>query len=88
MAARLKIIGLVHGVYFRAGLATEASQRGVTGWVRNMPDGSVEAHLEGEDDSVRQLITWAKRGPPRARVDSLKVDKVSPKNLRGFRIEG
>ena len=88
MAARLKIIGLVHGVYFRAGLATEASQRGVTGWVRNMPDGSVEAHLEGEDDSVRQVITWAKRGPPRARVDSLKVDKVSPKNLRGFRIEG
>lgn len=87
-AVRLKIVGLVHGVFFRAGMAQKAAEAGVRGWVRNMPDGSVEAYLVGEDSSVTSVVTWARRGPPRARVDSMKVDKAEVRNLRGFRIEG
>ncbi len=88
VAARLKITGLVHGVYFRAGMATVANERGVTGWVKNMADGSVEALLEGEEASVKGVVDWARRGPPRARVDSVKVEEAGVRNLKGFKIEG
>ena len=88
MAVRLKVTGIVHGVFFRASLASAASERRVTGWVRNVADGSVEAVLEGEEDAVKFLVAWARRGPPRARVDSVKVERVPVRNLRGFKIEG
>jgi acylphosphatase len=84
----LKVSGLVHGVRFRASMAEVASDAGVAGWVKNVPDGSVEAILEGDEDSVWRVIGWAKRGPPRARVDSVKVEKLQVRNLNGFRIEG
>ena len=84
---RLKVSGLVHGVFFRATLASIASDEGVAGWVKNVPDGSVEALLEGDDKDVLKLLEWAKRGPPGARVDSVKVEKQPVRNLRGFRIE-
>lgn len=84
----LKVRGLVHGVFFRATMARIASEYGVTGWVRNLTDGSVEAFLEGEEKSVQRLVEWARRGPPRARVDHVEVEKAAPRNLRGFRIEG
>ena len=87
-ALRLRIKGLVHGVFFRATMAQVASTAGVRGYVRNLADGSVEAFLEGEEDDVNQVLEWAKRGPPRARVDSVKVEKASPLNLRGFKVEG
>ncbi len=88
VGVRLRVNGLVHGVFFRASLSAVASERGVSGWVRNVPDGSVEAVLEGEEESVMEVIEWARRGPPRARVDSLKTETQPVKNLRGFRIDG
>ena len=88
VAVHLRIDGLVHGVFFRATLAQIASEYGVRGWVRNLADGSVEAHLEGDEPAVKKAIDWAKRGPPRARVDKLLVERVNPRNLHGFRIEG
>jgi len=78
----------VHGVFFRASMAELATSRGVSGWVRNMTDGSVQAFLEGDDEKVMRIVEWAKRGPPRARVDSVNVEKVRVKNSKGFRIEG
>jgi len=87
-AVRVRVIGLVHGVFFRVGMAAVAIDNGVTGWVRNSPDGSVEALLEGEEGAVEKVVAWARRGPPRARVDSVKVEKANVRNLRGFRIEG
>ncbi len=87
-AVRLKIFGLVHGVFFRASMAEVAATNGVAGWVRNKADGSVEAFLEGEEAGVARVVEWARRGPPRARVDSFKLENSWPRSLRGFRIEG
>jgi len=88
IAVHLKVKGLVHGVFFRASMARMASDYGVTGWVRNLTDGSVEAFLEGEEKSVLRLVEWARRGPPSARVDRIEVEQAAPRSLRGFRIEG
>lgn len=87
-AVRLKIIGLVHGVFFRASMAEVAATHGISGWVRNMADGSVQAFLEGDGEAVMRVVEWSKRGPPRARVDSVRVEKATVRNLRRFRIEG
>jgi acylphosphatase len=69
-------------------MAELATSRGVSGWVRNMTDGSVQAFLEGENEMVMRIVEWAKHGPPRARVDSVTVEKVRVRNSKGFRIEG
>jgi acylphosphatase len=69
-------------------MARVASESGVNGWVRNLPDGSVEAFLEGEEVGVRKVVEWARRGPPRARVDRLDVESAQPKNHRTFMITG
>jgi acylphosphatase len=87
-AFRIRIKGLVHGVSFRASMARVASDLGVRGWVRNLPDGSVEAFLEGDERDVRRVLDWARTGPPRARVDRVDVESASPKNHRDFRIHG
>jgi len=88
IAVRIRVTGLVHGVFFRASLAEVAADNDVRGWVRNRSDGSVEAFLEGEEEKVSKVIDWARRGPPRARVDGVDVARARPKNLRGFIIEG
>ncbi len=87
-AVRVRIRGLVHGVSFRSNMAQMASNLGVRGWVRNLPDGSVEAFLEGDERNVRRVLEWARTGPPRARVDRLEVEATSPRNHRDFRIHG
>ena len=87
-AVRVRIRGLVHGVSFRASMAQLASELGVKGWVRNLPDGSVEAFLEGDEGRVKKLLDWAQTGPPRARVDRVDVQSAVPRNHRDFRIHG
>lgn len=87
-AVRVKVRGLVHGVSFRATMARLATDLGVRGWVRNLPDGSVEAFLEGDERNVKRVVEWAKSGPPRARVDRVQVAPASPRNHRDFRIRG
>lgn len=87
-AVRVKIKGLVHGVSFRSSMAQLAADLGVRGWVRNNPDGSVEAFLEGDARNVKRVLDWARTGPPRARVDRLVVEEASPRNHRDFRIHG
>lgn len=72
--ARLRIYGRVQGVFFRSTMREVASELGVSGWVRNVPDGSVEAVVEGERSKVEELIRWARRGPPLARVERVEVE--------------
>lgn len=86
-ALLLKIRGSVQGVSFRASMARLASEAGVKGWVRNLPDGSVEAFLEGDESDVRKVLAWARVGPPRARVDRVDVGAADPKNYRDFSIQ-
>ncbi len=71
--AMLKIEGRVQGVFYRHSTKTEARALGLSGWVRNMDDGSVEAEVEGPRDVVEKLIDWCRIGPPNARVDNVIV---------------
>ena len=66
--AHITIEGQVQGVYFRASMVEEASRHGVTGWVRNRSDDTVEAVIEGDKGAVEKLINWCHRGPPDAEV--------------------
>jgi acylphosphatase len=78
--AHLKITGRVQGVGFRNSTKRKANQLGLTGWVKNLADGSVEAVVEGRKPEVNDLISWANRGPRLATVDKVKVDR---KEYRG-----
>lgn len=65
--------GRVQGVFFRASSQREARRLGLTGWVRNRPDGNVEVLAEGEEEGLKELIAWANRGPTSARVERVEV---------------
>jgi len=84
--AHVWIAGRVQGVAFRAYTVDEASVRGITGWVGNIPDGRVEAVFEGERAVVEAMIAWCRRGPPAARVSSVEVIWEEPKDERGFEV--
>lgn len=68
------VSGRVQGVMFRESARREATARGVTGWIRNLGDGRVEALFEGEEEAVRALVAWCNGGPSRARVDQVEVE--------------
>lgn len=85
---RVKIAGRVQGVYFRASACQEAQSLGVSGWVRNCPDGSVELVAEGTREKLDQLIAWCQRGPDGARVVEVTVAWEEPEHgFRGFAIK-
>ncbi len=71
--AYVRIYGIVQGVFFRANTRRVAKRLGLKGYVRNLPDGSVEAVFEGERDKVEKAIEWCRRGPPLARVERVEV---------------
>jgi acylphosphatase len=73
LRAQVTVYGTVQGVAFRANTRHEASRLGVGGWVRNLPDGSVEALFEGEKKAVEQLLAWCRQGPTGARVTNLEI---------------
>jgi acylphosphatase len=85
MPARLlRIEGRVQGVGYREWLCREAGRLGLHGWVRNRPDGSVEALLAGEEGAVRALLTACRRGPILARVDRIEERLAEPPDEPGF----
>jgi acylphosphatase len=83
---RVLVSGRVQGVYFRDTCRRVASRRGVSGWVRNLPDGRVEAVLEGPPDGVEQVAEWARHGPAGAAVTDVSVRSEQPQGLSGFRV--
>lgn len=86
-AYHLKIIGIVQGVWFRASTKERADQYGVSGWVRNAGDGSVEAYVQGADEAVELLLQWCRQGPPGSRVERVEAEKSEPEpELLGFLI--
>ena len=80
----LIITGLVQGIGYRWSMVEAAMQLGVDGWVRNRRDGSVEALVCGDAEAVAQLIVWARRGPPGARVDHVHVELAAAGTTPGF----
>lgn len=83
--AQVRVMGRVQGVFYRQSTVEMASQLGLSGWVRNLADGSVEALFEGERALVEQAITWCRQGPPRARVDEVTVEWLDgPGEYAGF----
>jgi acylphosphatase len=74
----------VQGVFFRDTARRRAEAAGVAGWIRNRPDGAVEAVFEGEPAAVEQLVDFCRRGPSRAEVASVEVEEEAPEGLSGF----
>lgn len=70
---RLRIEGRVQGVYFRASTVQQAKRMGLTGWVMNCPDGSVEVVAEGPRPNIDELIAWCHQGPPGAIVNQVSL---------------
>ncbi|NIK60031.1 acylphosphatase [Kribbella shirazensis] len=86
IARRVVVHGQVQGVFFRAECRRAAHEAGVAGWVRNLPDGTVEAFFEGPDESVARMVDWAQHGPPHAAVDRVEVTDEPPAGRTGFAI--
>lgn len=82
------VSGEVQGVFYRDSCSREATARGVSGWVRNLRDGRVEAVFEGRPEAVTAMVEWCHLGPPRARVVRVEVVEEAPEGLTGFRVAG
>jgi acylphosphatase len=84
--AHVFVSGLVQGVFFRAETSRLARSRGLAGWVRNLPDGRVEAVLEGPGQAVASMLEWMRDGPRGAAVSSVEVSWEDPEGERSFRV--
>lgn len=84
--ATVSVSGVVQGVFFRADTMRMAVSLGLAGWVRNMPDGTVQAAFEGERADVERAVEWCGRGPSGARVESLSVIREEPAGGSGFEV--
>lgn len=84
IALRLTVHGRVQGVFYRNWTIAAARQLGVTGWVKNNPDGTVSAQLEGEELAVRQMLALMRQGPPKAVVARIDQQPCDPEMLSGF----
>ena len=86
VARHVSVYGRVQGVFFRAWTRDQANELGVTGWVRNCPDGRVDMHIEGEESAVQQLIERLRRGPPSARVEDVHLWNVELFDFDDFEV--
>lgn len=84
--AHVIVSGKVQGVGYRFSTLDEAKSRGITGWVRNLPDGRVEAVFEGTEETVREMIKWCDQGPPASVVKDVFVEYQNPEGLQQFDI--
>lgn len=84
---RVVVRGRVQGVFFRDTCRREAAARGVTGWVANRADGSVEAVFEGPPDGVEAMVEWTRHGPPSADVTQVDARPEPVEGLQGFRVQ-
>ncbi len=85
--ARVRVSGSVQGVFFRDSTREKAESLALTGWVRNLPDGNVEAVFEGPSAKVREMVEWCEAGPPHAEVENVEVNHEPPENdLSAFEV--
>lgn len=82
----IRVTGRVQGVGFRYSALREAKSADITGYVRNLPDGSVEIEAEGSREQLETLVEWCRRGPGLSRVESVIVDPLPPARYKEFRI--
>jgi acylphosphatase len=82
--AHVQVTGSVQGVFFRTETRDRARSLGVGGWIRNVPDGSVEAVFEGDEERVSSMVDWCRRGPSGARVDHVDVEWEDPEGESDF----
>lgn len=82
--ARVVVRGRVQGVFFRVETRDRARSLGLSGWVRNVPDGSVEAVFEGDRERIESMLAWCRRGPSLAQVDEVEAEWEPPSGEEGF----
>jgi acylphosphatase len=80
-------MGDVQGLGFRQAIADKANEQGVTGWVKNLSDGRVEAVLEGPRDEVYRVVGLCRAGPKGAKVNGVQVDREPPRNEKSFKVK-
>ncbi|MDO8648983.1 MAG: acylphosphatase [Candidatus Peregrinibacteria bacterium] len=85
-ALTLRITGKVQGVFYRARTQEQALTLGLCGWVKNLPDGSVEIHAEGEEAALQELDQWCRKGPPSAEVKSVIASRAVEEDFPTFEI--
>ncbi len=86
VAMHVRVTGRVQGVFYRAWAQGQARELGISGWIRNCPDGSVEAHLGGEEDCVQRMIARMRQGPSNAQVEEVEVEDAAPEDLGRFEL--
>ena len=82
----VRITGHVQGVFYRAWAQGEARELGISGWIRNCADGTVEAELAGEEADVTRMIQRLQRGPSNARVEHVEVEEIEPEETGRFEL--
>ena len=86
VARKIRLYGRVQGVFFRQWAVHQARELGVAGWVRNMPNGSVEAYLTGTDDAVVAMVERLRQGPTAARIEDVSVEDAPVEEIDGFSV--
>ncbi len=86
-ATDIVVTGRVQGVFYRAGMREQAERLEVAGWVRNEPDGTVTAHLEGAPAAVSELLDWCASGTPAAQVQDVSTEPAEVTGARGFQAD-
>jgi acylphosphatase len=85
--AHVRISGQVQGVFFRDSTRQQAEELGLVGWVKNLPDGRVEAVFEGPSERVREMVRWCEEGPQQASVENVDTDfESASRDLEGFEV--
>jgi len=83
---KVLVSGRVQGVFYRAFTRQNAEQLGLSGWVKNLEDGRVEAEIEGSRQAIERMLTKMGRGPPGARVDDIETEEIKERGEKGFEI--
>ena len=86
LAVHIIVHGQVQGVFFRASAKAQALELGLTGWIRNLSNGTVEAHAEGDRDALDQFIKWCHKGPSYAKVSKCDLEWIVPQAISNFKI--
>ncbi len=86
IARKVRVFGRVQGVFFRQWTVNQARSLGVSGWVRNVPDGTVEAMVMGDEGAVAKMIAAMNQGPSQARVEDVAVENAEIKEISGFSV--